>query len=88
MNISQPTLSRGIAALERALGVPLFDRTRKGALSTVFGRVLLERGEFMLRDDYSLPCDNCFISSLKSSVADFCTGGKSTSDWMCSLSSS
>jgi DNA-binding transcriptional LysR family regulator len=54
MNISQPTLSRGIAALERALGVPLFDRTRKGAIPTMFGRVLLDRGESMLRDDADL----------------------------------
>ena len=49
MSISQPSLTRGIAALECALGVPLFDRTRKGAIPTVFGRVLLERGESMLR---------------------------------------
>lgn len=54
MNISQPSLTRGIAALERSLGVPLFDRTRKGAIPTVFGRVLLERGESMLRDDADL----------------------------------
>ena len=54
MNTSQPSLTRGIAALERSLGVPLFDRTRKGAIPTVFGRVLLERGESMLRDDADL----------------------------------
>jgi DNA-binding transcriptional LysR family regulator len=54
MNLSQPSLTRGIAALERSLGVPLFDRTRKGAIPTVFGRVLLERGESMLRDDADL----------------------------------
>ena len=54
MNTSQPNLTRGIAALERSLGVPLFDRTRKGAIPTVFGRVLLERGESMLRDDADL----------------------------------
>ena len=47
-------LTRGIAALERSLGVSLFDRTRKGAIPTVFGRVLLERGESMLRDDADL----------------------------------
>jgi DNA-binding transcriptional LysR family regulator len=34
--------------------VQLFDRTRKGAIPTVFGRVLLERGESMLRDDADL----------------------------------
>jgi DNA-binding transcriptional LysR family regulator len=54
MNISQPSLSRGVAALERSLGVLLFDRTRKGAIPTAFGRVLLERGESMLRSDADL----------------------------------
>jgi DNA-binding transcriptional LysR family regulator len=54
MNISQPSLTRGIAALESSLGVPLFDRTRKGAIPTPFGRVLLERGESMLRSDADL----------------------------------
>jgi DNA-binding transcriptional LysR family regulator len=54
MNISQPSLTRGIAALERSLGVLLFDRTRKGAIPTAFGRVLLERGESMLRSDTDL----------------------------------
>jgi len=54
MSISQPSLTRGIAALERSLGVPLFDRTRKGAIPTAFGRVLLERGESMLRSDAEL----------------------------------
>jgi DNA-binding transcriptional LysR family regulator len=54
MNTSQPSLTRGIAALERSLGVRLFDRTRKGAIPTAFGRVLLERGESMLRSDADL----------------------------------
>ena len=54
MNVSQPSLTRGIAALECSLGVRLFDRTRKGAIPTAFGRVLLERGESMLRSDADL----------------------------------
>jgi DNA-binding transcriptional LysR family regulator len=54
MNISQPSLTRGIATLERSLGVRLFDRTRKGAMPTAFGRVLLERGESMLKSDDNL----------------------------------
>jgi DNA-binding transcriptional LysR family regulator len=54
MNISQPSLTRGIAALERSIGVLLFDRTPKGAIPTAFGRVLLERGESMLRSDADL----------------------------------
>lgn len=54
MNVSQPSLTREIAALERSLGVPLFDRTRKGAILTAFGRVLLDRGESMLKSDDDL----------------------------------
>jgi DNA-binding transcriptional LysR family regulator len=54
IGISQPSLTRGIATLERSLGVPLFDRTRKGAIPTPFGRVLLERGESILRSDADL----------------------------------
>ena len=54
IGISQPSLTRGIAALERSLGVPLFDRTRKGAIPTPFGRVLLDRGVSILRSDADL----------------------------------
>jgi len=50
LNLSQPSLSRGIAELERSLGVSLFDRTTKGVVPTAFGRVLLDRGEAVLRD--------------------------------------
>jgi DNA-binding transcriptional LysR family regulator len=65
MSISQPSLTRGIAALERSLGVPLFDRTRKGAIPTVFGRVLLERGESMLRDDADLHREMQLLAGLE-----------------------
>jgi len=48
LGISQPTLSRNIAALEEHLGLRLFDRGRNGAALTVFGRVLAERGARVL----------------------------------------
>ena len=48
LGLTQPTLSRSIAALERDLGVRLFDRSHKGVTPTVFGRVLLERGAMVL----------------------------------------
>jgi len=54
LRLSQPSLSRSIAALEQALGVPLFDRSHKGVVPTVFGRVLLERGEAVLRREADL----------------------------------
>lgn len=54
LGIAQPSLTRGIAALEHSLGVPLFERTRQGAVPTAFGRVLLERGEALLRSHADL----------------------------------
>jgi len=48
LGLTQPTLSRSIAALERDLGVRLFDRSHKGVTPTEFGRVLLERGAIVL----------------------------------------
>jgi DNA-binding transcriptional LysR family regulator len=48
LGLTQPTLSRSIAALERDLGVRLFERSHKGVTPTVFGRVLLERGAIVL----------------------------------------
>jgi DNA-binding transcriptional LysR family regulator len=50
LGISQPTLSRNIAALEYDLGLTLFDRGRSGALPTVFGQLLMTRGQRVLRD--------------------------------------
>ena len=54
LGVAQPTLSRSIAALERALGVPLFNRSHKGVTPTPFGRVLLERGGQLLKDEAGL----------------------------------
>lgn len=54
LNLTQPTLSRSIATLEDAIGVRLFDRTRKGVEPTAFGRVLLARGEALLGSEAEL----------------------------------
>ena len=54
LNLTQPTLSRSIAALEEALGVPLFDRSHTGVTPTPFGRVLLDRGEDVVRSEADL----------------------------------
>jgi DNA-binding transcriptional LysR family regulator len=48
LNLSQPALSRSIAALERDLGVRLFDRTRRGVQPTSYGELILARGEAVL----------------------------------------
>lgn len=40
-HVTQPTLSQGIAALERELGVQLFNRVRRGVVLTAAGEALL-----------------------------------------------
>jgi DNA-binding transcriptional LysR family regulator len=42
--VSNPVVSKAIADLEHALGVPLLDRSRQGVEATVYGRALLDRG--------------------------------------------
>jgi DNA-binding transcriptional LysR family regulator len=54
LRVSQPTLSRNIAALEHSLGVRLFDRGRGGVEPTAFGRLLIERGAVLLADEAAL----------------------------------
>ena len=44
LNISQPAVSKAIAALERTLNVRLFDRTPTGVEPTIYGRTLLSGG--------------------------------------------
>jgi DNA-binding transcriptional LysR family regulator len=52
--ITQPALSRSIAMLERSLEVRLFDRSHKGVVPTPYGRLVLERGEAVLRSEMDL----------------------------------
>jgi DNA-binding transcriptional LysR family regulator len=42
LSITQPTLSRGLARLERQVGAPLFDRVNRRLRLNAYGRVLLE----------------------------------------------
>ena len=44
LGITQPTLTRNIATLEARLGLRLFDRGRGGAVPTVFGQAVIDRG--------------------------------------------
>jgi len=54
LHLTQPSLSRSIAALEGALGVTLFDRTAKGVTPTASGRVVLQRGQEMLEREAAM----------------------------------
>jgi LysR family transcriptional regulator, benzoate and cis,cis-muconate-responsive activator of ben and cat genes len=50
LHVAAPSLSQQIRALERDLGVTLFDRTSRGAELTPPGRVLAERARVILAD--------------------------------------
>jgi DNA-binding transcriptional LysR family regulator len=50
LHVAAPSLSQQIRALERDLGVTLFDRTTRGAELTPAGRVLAERGRVILAE--------------------------------------
>jgi len=55
--VAQPALSRQIAQLEAALGVPLFVRSRRRVELTAAGRLLAERVEPLLRGLAALPAE-------------------------------
>lgn len=65
LHLTQPTLSRSIALLERTFGVKLFDRTTKGVAPTVFGRMLLERGADILRNEATLRREMSLLAGLE-----------------------
>jgi DNA-binding transcriptional LysR family regulator len=45
LGMSQSAVSQAIAALEHALGVPMLDRTPRGAELTLYGAALMRRGQ-------------------------------------------
>lgn len=47
LGVSQPSLTRSLKHLEAMLQVPLFDRTN-GVTPTLFGQIVLEKGEILL----------------------------------------
>ncbi len=51
LHLTQPSLSRSIAALEDQLGVALFDRAKDGVRPTAFGELLLQRGAALLEGE-------------------------------------
>ncbi len=54
LGLTQPSVSRSVAALERDLGVRLFDRTPTGVVPTTHGRVLLEGGASVVQREADL----------------------------------
>lgn len=57
LHVAQPALSRQIAQLEAALGVRLFERTRRRVELTAAGRALQERVEPILQSLQRLPAE-------------------------------
>lgn len=65
LHVSQPTLTRNIAALERSLGVRLFDRSRSAVEPTAFGRLVLERGGELLARESDLAREIALLAGLE-----------------------
>ena len=49
LHLSQPAITQAVAALERSIGTPLFDRTSRGATPTEAGQLCLARAERALQ---------------------------------------
>ncbi|WP_307834084.1 LysR family transcriptional regulator [Paractinoplanes lichenicola] len=54
LHLAQPALSRSVAALERELGVKLFDRSRAGTSLTPAGKLLHDEARVLLRSTDAL----------------------------------
>ncbi|OQR61621.1 hypothetical protein B6E66_23560 [Streptomyces maremycinicus] len=54
LHMSQPPLSSTVASLEKELGVRLLERTGRGVVPTEAGRLLMERGEQLVRESERL----------------------------------
>jgi DNA-binding transcriptional LysR family regulator len=74
LNVSQPTLSRRLTALEEDVGAELFSRTRTGLEMTVLGEQLVNHARHMRDDVHSVErLVTGHDSSLKGSVVLSCT---------------
>lgn len=74
LHLTQPTMSRSIAALERAVGVRLFDRGPKGVEPTAFGSILLERGAQVLAGEADLRREIQLLAGLEVGRLAICAG--------------
>ena len=64
-NVSQPSLSAQVAEMEAALGVPLFERDRRGVLITAAGHELVARARRVLMEaDDFIEAANRFVDPL------------------------
>ena len=80
LGITQPTLTRNIAALEANLGLRLFDRGRGGAAPTVFGQTVIERGATLLRDADALRAELNALAGLDTGQLSIAAGPYAAED--------
>lgn len=80
LGITQPTLTRNIATLESKLGVRLFDRGRGGAVPTVFGQAVIERGRALVRDSDALLAELQALAGLETGQLNIAAGPYAAED--------
>lgn len=54
LNVTQPTVSRGIQSLEKSLGTRLFERKRQQLEPTLAGRLVIERAKSVLMETVNI----------------------------------
>jgi DNA-binding transcriptional LysR family regulator len=80
LGITQPTLTRNIATLEVRLGLRLFDRGRGGAVPTVFGQAIIDRGRALVRDSNALLAELHALAGLEIGQLNIAAGPYAAED--------
>jgi DNA-binding transcriptional LysR family regulator len=80
LGITQPTLTRNIATLEARLGLRLFDRGRGGAVPTVFGQAVIDRGRLLVRDSHALLAELHALAGLETGQLNIAAGPYAAED--------
>lgn len=80
LGITQPTLTRNIATLEVKLGLRLFDRGRGGAVPTVFGQAVIERGRALVRDSNALLAELQALAGMETGQLNIVAGPYTAED--------